>query len=161
METKICNFYNYYYQHCDQKIYEMTEKQLFHSLTNLLHISPEFQNDFILNFGEICKESLDIFIQLSKEIDTFCYHFICSIPFLSKRNGMSFQEYILEYIDNSFKFSECNKLNYVDVLIYSLYNVEEVNVLYKKLLNLHNSKVSLELSQKLNSSLNLNKLKKK
>lgn len=160
MESKICNFYQYFYRHCDEKIYEMSEKQLFHSFTNLLQISPEFENDFILNFGEICKDTINIFIKLSKEIDIYCYHFISSIPFLSKRNNMSFQEYILEYIDNSFKFKECNKINYNDVLIYSLYNVDEIYTLYKKLLELNNDKISLELGEKLNSSLNLNKLKK-
>lgn len=160
MEQKIYNFYQYYYKHCDEKIYDMTHKQLFHSFTNLIVNSPEFENDFILNFGPLNTELINNFIELSKEIDIYCYHFISSIPFLSKRNGLSFQEYILEYIDNSFKFSECNKLNYKDVFIYALFNVDEIEILYKKLLDTHYNKIALELSKKLDMSMVLNKLKK-
>lgn len=158
MNKDIQNLYHIYYVHCNEQIYNMTDKELLHYFLNLIHINHNFNDKFIKLFGNIQNNTIKIFIDFCKEIDIYCTNFVTHIPVASKRNHMSFQEYIYNYIDTNFEYLDMDKFQYYDVWYYAIIHEPEIELLYSHLTKIHNDYIAIQLSK---SFTTLDLLKKK
>lgn len=150
MNKNIQQLYHIYNLYCDENICDMSYEQLFHYITNLLHVDIDFNKLFVKSFGDINNDKLKVFVDFCYEIDLYCYHFIINIPVESKRNNMSFQEYIYTHIDTDFKFIDIDKFQYYDVWHYAINNIPEIELLYSHLEKLINDNISSQLSKSFN-----------